>query len=73
MFKDLNEFPQSDDWFPYKYIDAEVKKRVYKTKGRLAGYGIEKETKHYVEYFNHNHNCLNTINIEIDKSLIDHE
>ena len=22
VFKDLNEFPPSDDWFPYEYIDA---------------------------------------------------
>ena len=28
VFKDLNEFPPSDDWFPYKYIDAEVMKKV---------------------------------------------
>ena len=26
VFKDLNKFPQSDYWFPYEYIDAEVNK-----------------------------------------------
>ena len=34
---------------------------------------MEKETKHYVEYLNHDLNRLNTINIEIDKFLINHE
>ena len=32
MFKDLNEFPPSDDWFQYELIDAEVKKKVKKPK-----------------------------------------
>ena len=27
MFKDLKEVPPSDDWFPYEYIDAGVKKK----------------------------------------------
>ena len=34
---------------------------------------IEKETKYYVEYLNHNTNWLKTIIIEIDKFLIDRE
>ena len=37
VFKDPNEFPSSDDCFPYEYIDAEVNKKLYKTKGRFAG------------------------------------
>ena len=45
MFKDLNEFPPSDDWFPYGYIDSEVKKKVEKTKGQLTDEEMEKETK----------------------------
>ena len=42
VFKDLNEFSQSDDWLPYEYIDAEVKKEVDKTKVQLAGNEMEK-------------------------------
>ena len=33
MFKDLNEVPPSDYWFPYEYIDAEVNKKLDKSKG----------------------------------------
>ena len=36
--KYLNGVPPSDDWFPYEYIDYEVKKKVNKTKGQLAGH-----------------------------------
>ena len=28
VFKDLNEVLTSDDWFPYEYIDAEVKNKI---------------------------------------------
>ena len=58
VFEYLNEVPPSYDWFPYEYIDAEVKKKVYKTKGQLIGNEMEKENKNYVEYFNHNPNWL---------------
>ena len=73
MFKYLNEFLPSDDCFLYEYIDAEVKKKVEKTKGQIAGDETEKETNHYVEYLNHNPNWLNKITIEINKLLIDCE
>ena len=34
---------------------------------------MEKETKHYLEYFNHDTDWLKTIIIEIDRLLIDSE
>ena len=34
---------------------------------------MEKETKHYVESLNHDHNWLKTITIEIDNFLINRE
>ena len=70
---DLNEVPPSDDWFPYKFIDAEVNKKLGKTKGRLTGDEMEKETKNYVEYLNHDPNWLKMITIEIYKLIIDPE
>ena len=73
VLKDLNYFPPLDDWFSYEYIDAEAKKKVDKTKGQLAENEIEKETKHYVEYLNHDPNWLKTITIEIDEFRINHE
>ena len=38
VFKYLNEFLPSDDWFPYEYINSEVKNKVDKNKGQLSGY-----------------------------------
>ena len=73
MSKDLNEVSPSDYWFPYEYIDDEVKKKLDKTKGQLEGNEMEKETKHYVEYLNQNPNWLKKISIEIDKFLINRE
>ena len=34
---------------------------------------MEKKTKYYVEYLNHNPNWLKTMTIEIDKFLINRE
>ena len=73
MFKDLNEVPPSDDWFLYEYIDAEFNKKLDKTKRRLTGGEMEKETKNYLESLNHNPNWLKMITIEIDNFLIKHE
>ena len=53
MFKYLNDVPLSVGCFPYEYIDAEVKKKLDKTKGKPADNEREKETKHYVESLNH--------------------
>ena len=73
VFKYLNEFPPSDDWLSYEYIDADINIKLNKTKGQLTGYEMENETKHYVEYLNHDANRLNTITIEIDKFLFNYE
>ena len=73
VFKDLNEFPPSDYWFSFEYIDAKVKKKVDKTKGQLADDEMEKETKHHVESLNQNPNWLNKITIEIHRFLVYHE
>ena len=73
VFKDLDEVPPPDDWFPYEYIYAEVNKKVDKTKGQISGDQMEKETKHYEESLNHDPNWLKTITIGIGRFLIDCE
>ena len=73
VFKDLNEVPPSYDWFPYEYIDAEVKKKTEKTKRQITGNEMERKTKHYVESLNRDPNWLNIFFIEIDKFLINRE
>ena len=73
VFKDLNEFPPSYDWSPYEYNNAEVRNKLNRTKGQIAGDEMEKETKHYAESLNHDTNLLMMITIGIDKLLIDRE
>ena len=73
VFKDLNEVPPSYYWFPYEYIDSDVMNKLDKTRVRLAGNEMEKETKHYVESLNHDPNWLKMVTIEIDKLLINRE
>ena len=65
MFKDLHEFPPSYYCFPYEYIDAEVNNKLDKIKGRLEGHEMEKETKHYVKYLNHDTNWLRRLLLEL--------
>ena len=36
MFRDLDVNPTSKTWFPNKYIEDEIKKKVDKTRGQLA-------------------------------------
>ena len=69
VFKDLNDVSPSDYWFPYEYIDDEVKKKVEKTKGQFTGDKMEKETKNYMESLNHNPNWLKKITIKLISSL----
>ena len=63
VFKDLNEFPPSDDWFPYEHIDYKVNKKLDKTEVQLAGDEMEKETKNYVKYLYQDSNWLKIITI----------
>ena len=54
VLKYLNYVQPSCDCLTYEYIDADIKKTLNETKGQLVGNEMEKETKHYVESFNHN-------------------
>ena len=44
VFKDLNEVPPSDDWFPYEYIDAGFNKKLDITKVQIPCDEMEKYT-----------------------------
>ena len=73
VLKDLNKITSTYDWFPYEYINAEVNNKLDKTKGRLVGDEMEKESIDYVEYLIQDSNWLNMITIEVDKFLVDSE
>ena len=41
MFRDLNVYAASETWFPNKYIEDDIKKKVDKTRGQLASDEME--------------------------------
>ena len=36
VFSNLHDVPTSENWFPNKHIEAEIKKKLDKTRGQLA-------------------------------------
>ena len=36
LFRNLNVDPTSETWFPNKYIESEINKKLDKTRGQLA-------------------------------------
>ena len=73
MFSNLHDVPTSENWFSNKYIEAEIKKKLDKTRGQLASDEMENEIKHYVESLNHDPQWVRIITIDINKFLVDRE
>ena len=73
VFSNLHDVPTSENWFPNKYIEAEIKKKLDKTRGQLASYEMENEIRHYVEYINHDPQWVRIITNDINKLLVDRE
>ena len=46
VFRNLHDVPTSENWYPSKYIEAEIKKKLDKTKGQLASDEMENEIGH---------------------------
>ena len=53
MFRDLDVDPTSETWFPNKYIEDEIKKKLDKTRGKLSSDGMENEIRHNIDSLNH--------------------
>ena len=53
VFRNLYVDPTSENWFPNKYIVAEIKKKLEKTREQLASYEMINKIRHYVESLNH--------------------
>ena len=66
MFSNLHDVPISENWFPNKYIRAEIKKKLDKTRGQLASVEMENEIIHYVKYLNHGPQWVRRITNEIN-------
>ena len=73
VFSNLHDVPTSENWFPNKYIEAEIKKKVDKTRGQLASDEMAYGIRHYVESLNHDPQWVLRITIDINKLLDDCE
>ena len=73
MFRDLNVNPTSEAWFQNKYIEAEIKKKLYKTRGQLASDEMENEIRRYIDYLNHDPQWVGRITNDINKLLVKRE
>ena len=71
MFRNLYVDPTSETWFPNKYIEAEIKKKLYKTRGQLASDEMENEIRHYIDSLNYDTQWVRRITNDINKLLFD--
>ena len=46
VFRNLYIDPISENWFPNKYIEFEIKKKLDKTRGQLSTDEMENEIRH---------------------------
>ena len=73
VFRYLDVNSTSETWFPNKYIEDEIKKKVDITRGQLASdemaYGIRK----YIYYLKHDNFWVGRITNDINNSLVNRE
>ena len=70
MSRDLDVGPTSETWFPNKYIEAEIKKKLDKTRGQLASDEMENEIRNYIDSLNHDPIWVGRIMNDINKLLV---
>ena len=73
MFFNLHDVPTSENWFPHKYIESYIKKKLDKTRGQLASDEMENEIGNYFESINLDPQWVRRITNDINKLLVDRE
>ena len=73
VFRDLDVDPTSETWFPNKYIEAEIKKKLDKTIGQLAIDEMENEIRHYIDSLNYDPQWVMRITNDTNKLLFNRE
>ena len=73
MFRNLYVDPTSETWFPNKYIEAEIKKKLDKTRGQLSSDEMEYEIRQYINYLNHDPIWVRRITNNINRLLVNRE
>ena len=73
VFRNLYVDPTLETWFPNKYIEAEIKKKLEKTRVQLASDEMENEIRHYIDSINHDPHWVRIITNDINKLLVNRE
>ena len=69
-FRDLNVDPTSESWFPNKYIEDDIKKKVDKTREQLASDEMAYDIRKYIDCLQHNPSWVGRIKNDINKLLV---
>ena len=73
MFRDLNVNSTSETWFPNKYIEDEINKKVDKTREQLASDEMAYDIRQYIDSLKHDPLWVWRITNDINKLLVNRE
>ena len=73
MFRDFYVNSTSETWFPNKYIEDDIKKKVDKTREQLASDEMTYDIRQYIDSLKHNPFWVGRIKNDINKLLVNRE
>ena len=73
MFIDLDGISASETWFPKKYIEDEIKKKLDKTRGKVASDEMEYDIRQYIDSLKQEPFWVGRITNDINKLLVNRE
>ena len=73
VFRDLYVNPTSETWFPNKFIEGDIKKKVDKTRGQLASDRMSFDIGQYIDSLKHDKFWLGRITNDINNLLFNRE
>ena len=69
MFRDLDGNSTSETWFPNKYIEDDIKKKVDKTREKLASDEMAYDIRQYIDSLKHDPSWVGRITNDITAPL----
>ena len=73
MFINIDVDPTTETWFQNKYIEAEIKKKLDKTRGQIVSDEKESDIRHNIDSLNHDPQWVGRITNDINKLLVNSE
>ena len=73
VFRDLDGISTSEIWFPNKYIEDDIKKKVDKTREQLASDEMAYDIRKYIDSLKHDTSWVGRIKNDINKLLVNRE